>query len=135
MVMSENPICNICPQSTLPGPSVIARKSGKYSFPVDLGRKNEINEHLANFSFAIMMVSPFHVMWGERDKVEGTEREESVCQMCSPLACGSNWMLSVMKRGSFFAKLQGRRERTVFFWSGKEIKMSIVYKSLLMSLL
>ena len=88
--MSENPICNICPQSTLPGPSVIERKSGKCSFPMGLGRRNEINEHLANFSCGIMMVSPFHVMWGERDKVEGMETGESVCQKCSPLACGSN---------------------------------------------
>ena len=103
MVMSENPICNIFPQSTLPGPSVTARKAGKYSFPMDLGRRNEINEHLATFSFAIMMVSPFHVMWGERGKMEGTEREESVCQKCSPLACRqllSNSLINLNLSGS-----------------------------------
>ena len=115
MVKSENPIGNICPQSTLPGPNMIARMSGKCNFPMGLGRRNEISEHLANFSFGIMMVSPFHVMWGERGKVEGTERGESVCQKCSPLACGSNWMLSVMKREEVFVSSSWEEGTELFF--------------------
>ena len=84
-----------------------------------LGRRNEISEHLANFSFGIMMVSPFHVMWGERGKVEGAERGESVCQKCSPLACGSNWMLSVMKREEVFVS-SSWKEGTELFFPGVE---------------
>ena len=51
--------------------------------------------------------------------MEGTEREESVCQKCSPLACGSNWMLSVMKREEVFVPGSQEEGRELFF-SGVE---------------